>query len=96
METHTFTSICGRFQFTVKGDFIKKCDPNEFDVYDLMTKHQMASYLHNPAGPAIVHLHTGMTQYFVNGKQLNKEDAKKIEHSYKFNNKLMERIISDE
>lgn len=96
MEIHTFTSICGRFQFTVKGDFIKRCNVKEFDVYDLMTKHKMVDYLHNPAGPAIVHLKTGRTEYFINGKQLKKEDAEKIAHNYTFNNKMVDKILKDE
>jgi hypothetical protein len=88
-NTHTFKSVCGRFQFTIKDSFLKKTNPAEHDVYDLMTQHQMAEYLHNPVGPAIVVFNTTHEEYWLNGKRLDAANAEKIKHDFQFNNKVM-------
>jgi hypothetical protein len=91
-ELETFKTSDGRFQFTVKGTFLHKCweHPSQYDAYDLNSKFHLSEYLHNPSGPAIVHLGSGQVEYWLNGKKLTDEEGAKISHDYKFNNKLME------
>src|SRR5579859_4508628 len=94
-DTSSFTSVCGKFIFVVKVDFLKWCkrwgiDPSQEDVYDLMTKHSLKGFLHNTSGPAITYLETGKLAYFVDGKELL--DGDKIINNINFNNKLLETI----
>ena len=89
-ELFSFKTADGRFQFTVKGEFVRRChNPNEYDSYDLMNQFYLSDFLHNPAGPAIIHLGSNIVEYWLNGKKLNDEEGKKISHDYNFNNKLM-------
>ena len=98
-ELHTFQDSKKNFTFTVKGEFLTKCpNPEEYDSYDLITKFGLPAYIHNPSGPA-VHLHhlgpEGL-EYWINGKQLSKEEGAKIAHDHNFNNKLHNEILNNE
>lgn len=68
--------------------YYNKIDVKQHSVYDLMSKMNMAQSLHNPGGPAIIHLETGYQEYWINGVQLNKEDSAKMHHEMMFNNDL--------
>lgn len=92
-ELHTFVSSDGRYKFTVKGDFLKKCpEPVKENVYDLMTKYKLNQYLHNPGGPAILRLADGHSDYWIDGVVVTKEEALKIQHSFDFKNEFMKEI----
>lgn len=95
-ETFTFVSTCGRFEFTVKKAFAKRVSVADYDVYDLMTKYNMAEHLHNPRGPAIVHLGTDYKEAWMDGKQLSKEESEKFFHGLEFYNRVITDIIGEE
>lgn len=88
LETFTFTAVDNQFTYTVKGEFQKKGVHGTADSLDLMVQHEMANFLHNPVGPAIVHIKSGECEYWLNGKQLDEAESKKIEHDCKFNDKF--------
>lgn len=99
-DLHTFKSVCNRYTFTVKAEFLQNCStPEKFTTAELMTKYRMRDSLHNPAGPAVVfHENTrqpGLLQFYINGKELIGEDAKKMEHNYKFKGKLSDIVNQD-
>lgn len=92
-ELFTFETNDKRFKFTVKAEFRTRCsNAHEMDVYDLMTKHQLASFLHNPGGPAIIHNVDGIMEYWLNGKKVSKEEGEKMAHNFQFNNELLTEI----
>lgn len=94
METKSFIANGNKYQFTVKIEFMKKVDVTEWSVYELMSKFQMANYLHNSIGPAIIHLDTGHQEFWLNGKQVSEETASKMRHTISFNNDLMDMLNS--
>lgn len=88
-ETYTFVTSDNHFTFTVKTEFLKGCaNPHEFRAYDLMTQYKVNQYLHNPAGPAIMRNSDKFSEFWLNGRQVSKEEGEKIAHNFKFNNKL--------
>lgn len=96
-ELHSFTASDGRFEFTVKGEFLQKCsNPHEFDTYDLLTKHKMHNFLHNPGGPALRRVKDDYREYWLNGVKATKEQGEKMEANFKFNNKLQDMVNTDE
>lgn len=94
METKSFIANGKKFQFTVKIEFFKKVSIDAWSVYELMSKFYMADYLHNPIGPAIIHLDTGHQEFWLNGKQVPEEVASKMRHTISFNNDLMDMLNS--
>jgi hypothetical protein len=89
------------FRFTIKSEFVKRV-PNylELEVINLLQDQQMGKSLHNPVGPALVALTplkdgTIHEQYWLDGKRLDEETAKKIQHNMNFNNNFIESINSD-
>lgn len=92
MKTKTFISNCGKFQFTIKITFQPSTEDN--NVYDLMSKYHMNDYLHNDSGPAIIHLGNGHQEYWLNGKQLTKEESSIMCHNCAFANDLND-ILND-
>jgi hypothetical protein len=69
--------------------------PEDVSYEQLMTDHQMASYLHNPHGPAIKILRNGYEEYWLDGKKCSEEIEKKIKHDLKFNDELNDIINKD-
>lgn len=71
----TFITADGKFQFTVRTEFVKKHAraTETSDATQLLTEYNMLQYLHNPEGPAIVDLKTGAIDYFVNGRCINQD-----------------------
>lgn len=85
-DIYTFKSECNKFQFSVKRTFLRKVHkPEIHSVYDLMAVYGMASYLHNTSAPAIIHLESGLVEYWMNGKSSNVEVAK-------FNHKFLDML----
>lgn len=95
-EFYTFKTGDNKFQFTVKAEFLKKCEnPTTVSIHDLLTVHKLNQYLHNTSGPAITRLRDNLMEYWVDGQKVSEEEGKRIEHNYKFNNKLMEEITNE-
>lgn len=89
-ESHMFKTSDGKFEISVKSEFLSKVDkPETVDIYELMTKHKMNQFLHNTKGPAILRLKDGNSEYWINGHKLSDEEGKKVAHKNDFNNRLM-------
>jgi hypothetical protein len=87
--TRTFITKDKKFEFTVKSEFYDQVpNPEEFPAYDIMVEKQVHNFLHNPNGPAIVQLETKEEAYFLDGKEVSEEEAKKIKHAGQFNDRL--------
>ena len=88
----TYTFETDGYRFTVKYQFFDKYKnyPVVFseNVYNLMTTYQLASYLHNPNGPAIENIKTGQKQYFIDGKSLPVDIGQKIQYDGDYNDYL--------
>jgi hypothetical protein len=99
-DIYTFTTHDNKFQFSVKFSFYSKffantsLKPEQEQLYVLMNKYGMASYLHNSHGPAIIYKETGKMEYFINGKQLSEKDGQRLQHEVDFNNNIAE-ILND-
>ena len=90
-ELYTFTSVCGRFDVTVRYNFCNRCNnASDHSFYDLINTYNITRYLHNPNGPAIINKETGEVQYWLNGE--NKTEI--TIHNAKFHNSLMD-ILDD-
>lgn len=72
--TYTFKTHCGNFEFTVKKEYLENVpNPNQESFEDLLTKHGIAPFLHNPTGPAILVLKNGHKEYWVDGRKVSLE-----------------------
>lgn len=90
MSVYKFKTVDDKCEFAVKEEFLKRCNkPADFDAYDLMTKYQMGSYLHNPSGPAAVIPSENVLEYWISGKECTPEEGAKIAHDFNFNDKLL-------
>lgn len=92
------------FELTTKAEFLTVCpDPENYhkqpgEVMDnwrkLFTDLKLMEYLHNPNGPAFVHLATkrpgGYVEYYLNGKKLTPDEASSIIHNSNFKKKVNE------
>lgn len=93
METSTFNSADGKYSFTVKTEFLKKCpDYLTMPTFDLMTKFKMNQFLHNTSGPAAVRLKDGRVDYWVEGQIVSPEIGERMAHNYAFGNKILDTI----
>jgi hypothetical protein len=93
----TFTSVCGKFEFTVKSSFFGQSGvTKETPIYQMFQNYKLAENLHNPNGPAMRHFETGHKEYFINGIRCDEETEKKIEHNMNFNNKFMDILQKDD
>lgn len=90
-ETFTFTTQDGRFQFTVKKEFVVNNNPNG-SLYDLMITGKMPQFLHNPSGPALINLTTNRKEFYLNGRACDDETRKRIEHNTNFKDKFMDML----
>lgn len=98
-DTVTFSSTPdpnnhNRFQtYTVKKEFLNVCaEPHKKHVVDLLGEFNLPKYLHNTNGPAIVDLTHSIPenreQYWIDGKRLKEEYAKKIKLGQQFDNEM--------
>lgn len=94
-QTVTFTTNCGRFQFTVKKEFLDRADVALTPVYRVVTEYNLPKYLHNTTGPATVNLETGNVEYYKDGKHLSKEEADKLINYTLFYDKMDGLINND-
>lgn len=96
-EVHIFTEADKEVQFAVKTEFLKKCNnPQDFDAYNLLTKYQLAKFLHNPGGPAIVLLKSPeKAEYWLDGKKLSEEEGRKMAHNHEFNDRFVKTLTND-
>lgn len=94
-KLHTFDTVDGRFTMTVKSEFLTRCpNPETLTVYELMTKHKINIYFHNPKGPANIRKKDGYVEYWLDGQVLSKEEGAKIAHNHQFTEKLQD-VIND-
>lgn len=95
----TFVDVTGRFKFTVKKNFINKCHNYlKLDVYNLISEYGMDEYLHNPAGPSIVHINNQYMEYWLDGKKVVDTNAitendKRLLNNFQFHDKLLKEIL---
>lgn len=89
METYTFVSADGELKLTVKTEFLKvEPSPEKCEALDLFAEKNIAQYLHNPTGPALVHIPNNHEEFFIDGSACSKEEAERIKHTMGFNTKL--------
>lgn len=89
MNTITFRTADGRYNLTVKEEFLTRCpEPTKIDTYKLMTEYKLNQFLHNPKGPAILRLKDNCPEYWINGQRVTKEEGERIEHEYEFGKKM--------
>ena len=101
-EVVTFVSSCGRFKLTVKKEYTLKYDITS-PLIDQFKNNNINNYLHNPEGPALVHLKPepgtsadDIELYWLNGKPIKGEELKKLKHNFSFNNTVEKLINEDE
>lgn len=75
-ECITFITGCGRFQISVKPEFVRKYGEGVLkeDIYNLNVRYNFSKYLHNPLEAAIVDLQYGVEQYFIDGRKLTDKE----------------------
>lgn len=95
METITFHEDKNNITFTVKAEFAKEV-PNykELGVRDLVEKHNVFKFFHNPNGPSVIDHKTDNRNYFLDGKLVEGEELEKIKHREQFNGK-MDDVLND-
>lgn len=95
MEVITFDTVDNKITFTIKAEFAKEL-PNykEVGVRDLIEKHSIFKWFHNPNGPAVIDHKTDNRNYFLDGKLVEGEELEKIKHREQFNGK-MDTILSE-
>lgn len=91
METVTFDTIDNKITFTLKIDFVQTV-PNykEMPVKELIEKHNVFKWFHNPNGPAVIDHKSNNKTYFLDGKLVEGEEKEKIMHREQFNGKMDE------
>lgn len=95
-ELYTFLDCSGQFQFTVKTEFLNRCyRPNDYDTYTLNNTYYITKWLHNPSGPAVVDTVNKTQQWWINGKLIPQEEAERMMHRLKFNDKLLNDVLAD-
>lgn len=96
METITFHETKNNITFTVKSDFATVCsDYKTTPAKELVEKHNIFKYFHNPNGPSVVDHKTNTINYFLNGHLVEGEELEKIKHREQFNGK-MDKVLQDE
>jgi hypothetical protein len=97
-DVYTFKDKENKFTLSVKKEFLDRCpNPENHTAYELNSEFYLFTYLNNPSAPAVIRHKDNREEYWINGRCLNKEDpelAKKMEDTYKFNNKL-EAVLSE-
>lgn len=91
-NTYTFYDIDHKCRFTISNDFFKYNNKEvleRYQIYELMTQYKLATFLHNPMGPAIVYSN-GTVAYFLNGKQITGDALETIKFNNTFVNKINE------
>ena len=93
-DTITIQSPGKELTFVVKSEFLQviNADPKDVKWEDIFLKFQMAQYVHNENGPAVIsHVANGYKEYWLHGKRVtDPEQIKRIEHNQEFNNKFEE------
>lgn len=92
-NTITFTTENGRFTVSILVTFIERNQRFNPDLltenmYDLVNRYNIQKYLHNEIGPAIIDHKNNVVQFWIKGKQLDKETAEKMQYRISFDNKF--------
>lgn len=91
METITFDTVDNNITLTVKAEFASLVpDYKTTPVRDLVEKHQIFKFFHNPNGVATIDRKINVQQYFINGQLAEGEELEKIKHREQFNGKMDE------
>ena len=96
METVTFHDSKNNITFTIKSEFVETCP--EFKTTptkELVEKHNIFKFFHNPNGPSVTDHKTNTITYFLNGHLVEGEELEKIKHREQFNGK-MDKVLADE
>lgn len=71
-DSYSFIDNSCKFLFSVEISFLDKCpDPENVDIYKLMSYYKMDKYLHNMTGPAIYRLKDSYFDYFLYGTKVD-------------------------
>lgn len=77
------------FQWTVKTDFLEKCpNPETKQTEELFNTFNIAGFVHNETGPALINMVADREEFYMNGKEVDAEMAKKMQHNNQFITKL--------
>jgi hypothetical protein len=88
-EIHRYKTPDGVFEIAVKSEFLKIIpDPEKHPLDKLMSDNNLANYLHNPHGPAILVLRSGYGEYWLDGKKCDEAQTERIKHNVNFHDKL--------
>lgn len=83
------------FQFSVKTEFLEKCpEPETKQTEELFNTFNIASFVHNETGPALVNMVADRQEFYMNGKEVDAEMAKKMIHNNNFVTKF-DKLISE-
>lgn len=103
MSIHTFQDVNKKYTLSVKSEFLSVCpNPHELSHFDLLSKHHLYKYLHNPEAPAVVpHEHNpnrqdNSPQFWLEGRYMLKENADlntKMQHNWDFKQKLEAKLV---
>lgn len=83
------------FQWSVKTDFLEKCpEPSKKQTEELFNTFNMSGFVHNEVGPALINMVADMEEFYMNGKEVDAEIAKKLKHNNKFVTKF-DKLINE-
>lgn len=89
METITLNTFDNNITMTIKSEFATVVpDYKTMPVKDLIEKHQVFKFFHNPNGPAVIDHKINQINYFLNGQLVEGEELEKIKHREQFNGKM--------
>ena len=88
-----FFSSSGEYRYSVTLEFLTICPfPERATDRELFCTYSITKYLHNPHGPAFVHIPTGYEEYWKNGQELSDAARERAQEIYLANCKI-ERAI---
>lgn len=91
-ETFQWVDSMSEFKFTMSTSVKKLVEACNYDRYIIFSKSDASEYLHNEFGAAVLDLNTGARQFWLKGKQLNKEESAKFVHDVEFGNNFLESL----
>lgn len=85
------------YEWIVTSDFFEQTPTPDVSlpVDELIIKHNILKYTHNPFGYAIKNTATGYESYFLNGLPANKEEIDRLKFNAEFNDHL-EKILEED
>lgn len=92
LKTEYYTNV---FKFSIKTELLEKCpNPKEKQVEELFNNFNIAGFVHNEAGPALINMVADREEFYMNGKEVDPEMVKKMKHNSEFVSKF-DRLINE-